>query len=64
MLHLLSPIPHSHWLCVLVCACVSSAWAVGGVVVMEPVFCDVWAGLQDPNQEVCERRRGHCLQRA
>ncbi len=50
-------------LCVFVRAFVGvcSAWAVGGVVVMESVLCDLWAGLQDANQEVCERRRGRGL---
>lgn len=44
------------FVCVFVGVC--SAWAVGGVVVMESVLCDLWAGVQDQNQEVCERERG------
>lgn len=47
-----------YMLCLCVFVGVCSAWAVGGVVVMESVLCDLWAGLQDANQEVCERRRG------
>ncbi|KAF3833627.1 hypothetical protein F7725_024831 [Dissostichus mawsoni] len=38
-----------------------SAWALGGVVVMESVLCDLWAGLQDSNQEVCKRKCGNGL---
>lgn len=54
-----SLIPHPHVVFVH-CAFVgvSSAWDVGGVVVMESVLCDLWAGHQDANQEVCERRWG------
>lgn len=37
---------------------VCSAWAVGGVVVMESVLRDLWAGLQDAEPELCERERG------
>lgn len=40
---------------------VRSAWAVGGMVVMESVLCDLWAGLQDTNQEVHGRQRGCSL---
>lgn len=51
-------------LCLCVCSCVvfvgvRSAWAVGGVVVMESVLRDLWPRLQNTNQEVCEWRR--CL---
>ena len=58
-----------HVVCVCVCTCVvfagvCSAWAVGRVVVMESVLCHLWAGLQDTNQEVCERRRGRGLRTA
>lgn len=56
-----SLIPHPHVVFVRVFVGVCSAWAVGGVVVMESVLCDLWAGLQDANQEVCERRRGRGL---
>lgn len=45
-------IPHPHVVFVRVSVGVCSAWAVGGVVVMESVLRDLWAGLQDANQEV------------
>lgn len=54
-------IPHPHVVFVRVFVGVCSTWAVGGVVVMESVLRDLWAGLQDSNQEVCERRRGSGL---
>lgn len=58
---LISLIPHLHVVFVRVFVGVCSAWAVGGVVVMESVLCDLWAGLQDAIQEVCDRRRGSGL---
>lgn len=58
---LISLIPHLHVVFVRVFVGVCSAWAVGGVVIMESVLCDLWAGLQDANQEVCDRRRGSGL---
>lgn len=45
-------IPHPRIVFVRVSVGVCSAWAVGGVVVMESVLRDLWAGLQDANQEV------------
>lgn len=51
-------IPHLHVVFVRVSVGVCSAWAVGGVVVMESVLCDLWAGLQDAEPELCERERG------
>lgn len=45
-------IPHPRVVFVRASVGVCSAWAVGGVVVMESVLRDLWAGLQDANQEV------------
>lgn len=59
-----SLIPHPHVVFVRAFVGVCSAWAVGGVVIMESVLCDLWAGLQNANQELCERRRGHGLRTA
>lgn len=50
-------IPHARDVCLCVSVGVCSAWAVGGVVVMESVLCDLWAGHQDANQEMWGRRR-------
>lgn len=58
-------IPHPHVVpCARTSVGVCSAWAVGGVVIMESVLCDLWAGHQDAYQEVCERRRSRGLQAA
>lgn len=51
-------IPHPCVVFVGVSVGVCSAWAVGGVVVMESVLRDLWAGLQDAEPELCERERG------
>lgn len=51
------------------CSCimfvgVRSAWAMGGVVVMESVLCYLWAGLQNTHQEVHGWRWGEALRPA
>lgn len=51
-------IPHPRVVFVRVSMGVCSAWAVGGVVVMESMLRDLWAGLQDAEPKLCERQRG------
>lgn len=63
-LFLFPAIPHPRIVFVRVSVGVCSAWAVGGVVVMESVLCDLWAGLQDANQEVWGWRRAPGLRTA
>lgn len=60
----LHAIPHPRVMCLCVSVGVCSAWAVGGVVVMESVLCDLWAGHQDANQEMWGRRRAPGLRTA